>query len=129
NRAIVNFRLTVSASGDVGSEGEEAMSNPLQPMEVICDAPAYAVVQACHQLGFQTPEDVRWCRWANSAGWSRLIRQPLKVLGGMSADRNCSCGQPLPELERYQFTLSNGTHQFYHLGQCRRCRTMFWEQE
>jgi hypothetical protein len=110
------------------------MSKRIEPMEVICDAPAYTVVKACSQLGFQNPEDVRWCRMngffspSDQASWGELIRQPLKVLAGKT-DHKCSCGQFVPRLERYQFTMSNGTSQFYHLGQCLRCRTMYWEKE
>ena len=39
------------------------MSKQLWPIVIQCDAPNYAVVQACRKLVFRTPEDVRWCRW------------------------------------------------------------------
>ena len=36
------------------------MNGHLGPVEVECDAPPYAVVQACAYLGFDRPLDVRW---------------------------------------------------------------------
>jgi hypothetical protein len=38
------------------------MSQQLGPLEVICDAPPYPIVQACNAIGIETPEDVRWSR-------------------------------------------------------------------
>jgi hypothetical protein len=40
----------------------------------------------------------------------------------------CTCGQGLPPLRRYEFTLRWGTEVEYLLGQCPRCATMFWEE-
>jgi hypothetical protein len=50
------------------------MSERLGPIESRCDAPPYAVVQACRLLDFQTPEDVRWCRPPYDEPWPRAHR-------------------------------------------------------
>jgi hypothetical protein len=39
----------------------------------------------------------------------------------------CAC-QELPRLQGYQFLLSSGIEVLYYLGQCSRCRTIFWEE-
>jgi hypothetical protein len=53
-----------------------------------------------------------------------------KALLGMEEQNheNCSCGQPLPALEMYTFTLLSGRQRNYFLAQCGRCRTIFWEE-
>ncbi|HXG08423.1 MAG TPA: hypothetical protein VNK04_01410 [Gemmataceae bacterium] len=111
------------------------MSKPLGPIEICCDAPPYNIVRACSQLGFRTPEDVRWFRMSHflseSTSWRELLKhQPWKVFLGMYhlEDRTCSCGQSLPRLERYTFMLITGKELSYLLGQCSRCRTIFWEE-
>ena len=38
------------------------------PVEIECDAPPYAVVQACACLGFRNPLDVRWRHARELAG-------------------------------------------------------------
>ena len=38
------------------------MSSKLGPLEVVCDAPPYCIVRACHLIGLRKPEDVRWLR-------------------------------------------------------------------
>ena len=38
------------------------MSSKLGPIEILCEAPPYPIVQACHMIGIKRPEDVRWCR-------------------------------------------------------------------
>jgi len=65
-----------------------------------------------------------------------MASQPLFSLGTWKAllglkstkIRNCSCGRGLPALERYTFTFRNGSEASYLLGQCSRCRTIFWEE-
>jgi hypothetical protein len=47
--------------------------------------------------------------------------------GRKPPQRVCTCGEPLPRLERYplaDFAESEGD---FLLGQCQRCRTIFWE--
>ena len=57
----------------------------LGPLEVMCDAPSYKVVQACRRVGVRSPEDVRWCRLSGlqeqAANWRQLIRSPWKLFG------------------------------------------------
>ena len=96
------------------------------------DAPPYPVVKACQRLGFRTPLDVRWCRLGlgldalpePSAGLPAWVA----LWADQAGDRTCPCGHPLPVVERYTFTFASGRVAHYLLGQCRRCRTIFWEQ-
>ena len=109
------------------------MFNILGPMDIECDAPLYCVVKACGQLGFQSPLDVRWCRMSRFRGGQREPDRgfhPLRWLfgGGPSPKRTCTCGQPLPLMECYTCTFESAKECHYLLGQCRRCRTMFWEE-
>jgi hypothetical protein len=111
------------------------MLNQLGPFEICCDAPPYLIVKACSRIGFHAPEDVRWCRIGHHAGtadsWRQLIPFTpwnvfLKI--GQRTEKACSCGRRLPQLEGYTFTLSTGKELSYGLGQCGRCRTIFWEE-
>ncbi len=111
------------------------MSSRLGPMEIECDAPPYAVVCACREVGLESPEDVRWRhrsrfqrRWDaltnlfGSGSWSAL-------LGGKEPERTtCSCGQPMPTLDTCTFMFRSGKTQSYKLGQCPRCHTIFWDE-
>jgi hypothetical protein len=111
------------------------MSGRLGPMEIGCDAPPYPVVRACEGLGFQSPLDVRWCRLSRARN-GRL--EPGGGLGlhlwewlfgtGLPREATCACGQPLPALDKYTFTFASDKVADYRLGQCRRCRAMFWEE-
>ena len=101
------------------------MSNNLGPIEIDCDAPPYAVVQACEGLGFSRPQDVRWRRldrhlFGRPAGFFPWLR---------GTDPPCSCGQPVPSLEGYTFTFLSGRQAEYFLAQCRRCATVFWDKD
>ena len=40
-----------------------------------------------------------------------------------SREKTCTCGEALPMLENYAFTLACVKVLDYRLGQCRRCRT------
>jgi hypothetical protein len=111
------------------------MAGQLGPIEINCDAPPYPIVQACHDLGIQTPEDVRWCRLSCFLRGSYGRRQILnldawKAFLGTAAPREaiCSCGQKLPPLEKYTFTFLDGDQSHYQIGQCGRCRTVFWDE-
>jgi hypothetical protein len=109
------------------------MSQQLGPLDVSCDSPPYHIVQACSRVGFETPEDVRWCRFGQSdmpAGWRQLIHfTPWNVLmgSGQQSEKSCGCGQRLPRLETYTFTLITGKELSYVLGQCSRCHAIFWD--
>jgi hypothetical protein len=107
----------------------------LGPIDIQCDAPSYKVVQACRRIGFEQPEDVRWCRLSEfvhpSQGWKGLFHPDTwkRVFGGSHADdKLCSCGHKLPGLERVTFTFTTGFESTYLLGQCARCRTVFWDE-
>jgi hypothetical protein len=107
----------------------------LGPIEINCDAPSYKVVEACRQIGLETPEDVRWVRL------SRFVQAPAHWTGLFSADtwkrllgcnesdaKKCSCGVSLPSLDRVTFNFTTGHEAVYLMGQCIRCRTVFWDE-
>jgi hypothetical protein len=112
------------------------MFSRLGPVEIECDCPPYAVVQASQRIGLRTPEDVRWCRLGHflrePPTWRELFSlEGIKGVLGMRDRRKaktCVCGQPLPCLARYAFTYNTGVEESYLLGQCGRCRTVFWEE-
>lgn len=110
------------------------MSKQLGPIEIECDSPPYSIVRACHRLGFKEPEDVRWCRLSQlaqqrRASWRQLLWQPWIVfLGLKKLAENCFCGDKPPRLEKCTFTLRSGMAKSYRIGQCTRCRTIFWEE-
>jgi hypothetical protein len=109
------------------------MSNHLGPLEVECDAPPYAIVRACRKLGMSEPEDVRWCRKGRSRrsqSWIQFF-SPLwgHLIGREERDETlCVCGWPLPLLENYSFTFLSGEQVEYQMGQCPRCRTIYWDK-
>jgi hypothetical protein len=114
---------------------EVAMSSQLGPIDICCDAPPYQVVQACRNICIQAPEDVRWLRMSEFR--SRLDRRPqgLSLLfwkmfwkRGEPAARTCTCGEPLPELRLAVVTFNTGAKACYLIGQCCRCRTVFWDE-
>jgi hypothetical protein len=111
------------------------MANKLGPLDVICDAPAYCIVRACHLIGLHAPEDVRWLRMGNflkerggDPGGSGFL-QKLLWSSGRVKDSACTCGEKLPTLEKYVFTLLHHGDVYYLLGQCPRCHTIFWEED
>jgi len=105
----------------------------LGPIDIECDAPPYTVVEACGKLGFRSPLDVRWCRLSQLLGRQREPAggfHPLRWLfGGSQPPKTiCTCGQPLPIMQHCACTFASGRADEYLFGQCRRCRTMFWEK-
>ena len=108
------------------------MSSQLGPIDISCDAPPYPIVRAGRRIGLESPEDVRWCRvhpgletlslTGDVSGWKSLFG-----LGGRGKNA-CTCGQPLPVLEKYTFTFLSGQQASYLLGQCLRCRTVYWNE-
>jgi hypothetical protein len=105
------------------------MSKQLGPLEVSCDAPSYNIVEACTQLGFRAPEDVRWLRMSSFLNEYQGAWGFLKLPGlSPREDHRCTCGQPVPRMDRFTFVLITGKEMSYFLGQCERCRTMFWEK-
>jgi hypothetical protein len=112
------------------------MSSSLGPIDIVCDAPPYAIVRAGRGLGFYRPEDVRWCRMSHfrtehGSRWEMLnpLNWKAALGGGVRTPRevSCGCGQDLPVMERYVFIYGTGAQAIYLLGQCRRCHTVFWE--
>jgi hypothetical protein len=101
-----------------------SMSGELGPIEFVCDAPPYPVVKACSELGFSRPQDVRWQRVDRKS-----VQPRTGLLPWRRAAAPCSCGTPLPDLESYTFTFVSGSQAKYYLGQCRHCRTIYWDQD
>ena len=107
----------------------------LGPMDIEFDAPPYSVVKACEGLGFQSPLDVRWCRMSHVLRGQRELGgvvgfHPLRWLfgSGQPPKTTCSCGRALPLIECFTFTFVSEKEARYLLGQCCRCRTMYWEE-
>ncbi len=110
------------------------MLDHFRPFELCCDAPPYGVVRACEKCGFHSPLDVRWShmsRFLSAAGQRQGnvgIRLWQWLLGKRKARvTTCTCGQPLPALKQYGFTFLSQKVRDYLLGQCQRCRTIFWD--
>jgi hypothetical protein len=40
----------------------------------------------------------------------------------------CACRERLPKLAKYRFTYSSGDEVTYSVGQCPKCRTVYWEE-
>ncbi len=101
------------------------MSTRLGPIDMQCDAPPYCFVKTCGKLGFQSPLDVRWRR-AHEKGDSF---HPFWWLfgGGRKAKTTCTCGESLPALSHCFSTAESPKESHYLLGQCHRCRTMYWK--
>jgi len=105
-------------------------------LEISCDAPPYVVVSACARHGFQSPLDVRWCRidkvLKREEQSKGILGLPIwKWLFGQDNNNErhtCICGSPVPELKRYRFPFLAAQEDHYLLAQCRRCRTMFWDE-
>jgi len=111
------------------------MSSRYGPLEIHCDAPPYPVARACQSLGFQAPLDVRWLRLSHflqgsgePAASSGIQFWKLSFGPSQPKGKACTCGQPLPGLEKYTFTFRSERQADYLLGQCRHCRTIFWEE-
>ncbi len=113
------------------------MSSRLALFEITCDAPPYEIVRACEAVGFESPLDVRWCSLnqaiqahTDTGWWRRLWHWPLPaVLGlGPASETRCICGHKLPKFRRIEFTIFCWGKADYLLGQCPRCRTIFWEE-
>jgi hypothetical protein len=111
------------------------MSSHLGLLELECDAPPYAIVRACRKVGLEAPEDVRWCRKGHHRkrghGWIHFLASPIwgRLLGRSEVEEHaCTCGQGLPETESYAFTFQSGEQVEYEIGQCSRCRTVYWEK-
>lgn len=108
------------------------MNKHLGPIEVRCDAPPYAIVRGCRQIGVRSPEDVRWYRLSHffleHSKEHPMVLFRLLGMGQRVGPPVCTCRENLPDLDRVVFTLSSGTQVSYLIGQCSRCRTVFWEE-
>jgi hypothetical protein len=100
------------------------MSGEFGPIDIDCDAPPYPVVRACAGLGFRSPQDVRWRRIDR-----RDLTRPASFFPWLRRSPACACGQAMPQLESYTFTFVSGTQSRYFLGQCARCRTIYWDKD
>jgi hypothetical protein len=101
-------------------------------LELECDAPPYDIVSSSEAIGLRRPLDVRWCRIGH------MIRKPesrglwafARRMFGIPARpriRACSCGHEAPALDRVKFMCLGCSAGEFLLGQCPRCRTVYWE--
>ena len=104
------------------------MSGRLGPIEICCDAPPYAIVQACRRIGLQRPEDVRWLRMSEPRSHKGAPWKLQTFLWRTDNRLCCPCGERLPELALVMFTFNTGEEASYFLGQCARCHTVFWDE-
>jgi hypothetical protein len=108
-------------------------SGQLQPVEIDCDAPPYAIVRACGKLGFHAAEDVRWCH-VDNIGKGKGCRPNIFNLRAWvllfrgQRTTSCACTRKLPALESCTFTMLSGREVRLLLGQCPRCHTIYWKQ-
>lgn len=108
------------------------MIEQLGPIDLVCDAPPYHVVRACHLIGLDSPEDVCWRRLDHHesvGGWRKFLQSCRRLFGvRMPRESRCTCGEDMPELDCFSFTFVMNRTLTYRLGQCGRCRTVFWEE-
>jgi hypothetical protein len=112
------------------------MAMQLEAPRVNSDSPPYPIVEACEHIGLTRPADVRWCPVSRlvlaRAGWLGYMADRVgEAWSGAARTREvtCSCGQPLVWLRKCRFTLDSGRRAVYHIGQCDRCLTVYWDHE
>lgn len=137
-----------AVSSRLSNSLKECVVKALGTLEVHCDAPPYPIVLACNAIGIEKPEDVRWikidhnvdgeghplhncivCELRKAAKGKAVDKQraakgffsSLLTLGGMVVGN-------LPKLAKYRFTYSSGDEVTYSVGQCKGCRTVFWNE-
>jgi hypothetical protein len=110
------------------------VSKQLGPIDISCDSPPYWVVQACHDIGVRAPEDVRWLRMSAFRCLrpvpARTVMDFVTALfrsPAIDPAISCTCGARLPELNSTLIVVEGGETTAYRLGQCGRCRTVFWD--
>jgi hypothetical protein len=90
------------------------------------------VVRACQRLGFQSPLDARWCRLSHilteSIPTPDAQGGPAVLATGRPGRMTCTCGEPIPGVDKYAITFVLEKVGDYLLGQCRRCGTIFWAE-
>jgi hypothetical protein len=105
-----------------------------EPLEIVCDAPPYAIVRACRMIDVERPEDVRWCEVTSLLHEHGLAghlpdgftwNEYMESLGSPAWE--CHCGRLLPYLIEYRFTYNTGAEARYSLAQCGRCKTVYWK--
>ena len=107
-----------------------------KPLKIVCDAPAYEIVQASEVVGMRSPEDVRWRRQALPKG-ATLKRKSLAhrlwrllfAFGVPEIVETCKCGNSLPERRFVLLRKRSGLLLRYALTQCCHCRTIVWDEE
>ena len=90
----------------------------LGPLEIECDAPPYPIVQACNAIGVVKPEDVRWVSISAFAKSKKDASKKEKEL--------CYCLEKLPVPAKFNFTYAHGAVHSYSVGQCQKCKTVYW---
>lgn len=109
------------------------MNGRLGQIEINCDAPPYVMVRASRQAGMEFPEDVRWCRLPRQSsserhGWWASLRQML--LPAEEHLTSCRlCRKDTPPLVVIDFHVKTGERLTCLMGQCPRCRVIYWRPE
>ena len=92
----------------------------LGPLEIECDSPPYPIVQACNAIGVIRPEDSLWVSISAFTKFKKDATNKEKSL--------CFCLKKLPKPAKFRFTYNTGTEHSYSVGQCQKCKTVFWSQ-
>ena len=110
---------------------ETPMSRQTVTLDVWCDVPAYGIVQACQWLGFERPLDVAWHHRVATCGRSGRRRASLLCSAGCSAAANQRprCAAAVKRRRSWSCRPVTGAARddAIRLGQCSRCRTIFWD--
>lgn len=107
-----------------------------KPLRIVCDAPAFEIVQASEVVGMRSPEDVRWRRQTMPKGETvkrkRLLRRLWRLFfafGVPEVEEKCGCGRTLPERRFVLLRKRSGLTIRYALTQCGHCHTIVWDEE
>jgi hypothetical protein len=107
-----------------------------KPLKIVCEAPAYEIVQASEVVGMRAPEDVRWRRQSMPKGETvkrkSLLRRLWRLFFAFDVPdvvEACSCGSLLPDRRSVLLRRRSGQTIRYALAQCGRCQTIVWDEE
>lgn len=113
--------MTLSGKVTLANAGTK-MDDRLAETILIADCPPHPIVEASGACGVESPCDVRWFKIEN---YIALYSQVLEEIH-FSSEHYCACKEKLPKLAKYRFTYSSSDEVVYALGQCAKCRTVFW---
>jgi hypothetical protein len=105
------------------------MAEQRGPLEICCDTPPDWVIVACEKMRFDSPLDVGWRQLGHQSRENGLLTRIWRWLMGAvePTEGDCICGGRLPALTPYAFSSRAESQVDYLLGQCPRCRTIYWQ--